>query len=142
MKKILPLLILSITFILAWCNQTLPKDWNTFEKLESWWGITFTYPQIYTIESDVGTIWIKNKETSEVLYRFDVWACWKLINDTEKSNNKNLFKVINSSFSGEKYIYYHNFPDTSSCIIFDATISNDPIYIATFDQIIKTLKIK
>jgi len=135
--------------LLAGCGQKQntvpPTGRTTFERLDAWRELSFSYPQEYGIESDMGTIFIKkDKQTPEALYRFDAGACDEGQKTWQKVmiHGKTFFKVTNDAFSGEKYVYFHNLPDTSSCILFDASRFSETGYLQIFEIIMHSIQFK
>lgn len=115
-------------------------EWKTFSMPATGRNLSFRYPADYSVETDnLSTIWIKKVETE---YRFDAGYCgWETQanKQPEVINGKTFFKVVNTIIPGEKYFYYHNYPNLDSCIIFQASAANDSWYIKTFEDIIHSI---
>lgn len=116
---------------------------KTFTATATGRNFSFQYPAEYTVETDknipTGTIWIKHADGE---YRFDAGNCgWE--SQANKFpitiNGKLFFRVDNDVIVGEKYFYYHNYPNLDSCIVFDAEASNDSWYIQTFETIMNSI---
>lgn len=138
MKKFLYFILFIITLITGCASNDL-SDWQTYTKTDEIWNLSFKYPKEYKIESQLNTIYINTNHNFE--YRFDAGYCPEYRNKTNQFEkiiiNENLFF---KDMKQNEYIYFHNYPNTDSCIGFNGNGIQDRVDLENFEKIIHSIK--